>query len=190
MEVLLGSPKSVKRTKGLRSVKKEQNKSNIGNSESAHNKLFNCYLMENPKSPFSIYKLGNRHQYYSDLLNSKKELQYMNMILLSQVLLYLNKFNKLLDEGEILIYINNLIGKNKDESGLIKFIIETKDEEKAQREYSIIRQKITFEFLKYIRFVKILVDQHIINDEIFDTEAEYSSSAEPILPHGLHDDFY
>ena len=93
MEVIIGSTQNVKRTKGLRSVKKNQKKLKINTIESTHNKLFNSYLVENPKGSSPNYKLGDQHRYYSDLLSSRKEIQYMNMILLSQVLLYLKSVN-------------------------------------------------------------------------------------------------
>lgn len=147
MDILIKSPK-ITRGKGLRSVKEEVNKKEfINDRNAAYTKLFDYYLSEQHQNKILIRKLTN-HDYFSNLLRNKKELQYMNMNLLAKVLLFLDSKDDDLftinPKLEILNYLNKTILKqNKSSIKQINIIDDNKE---------------VLDFFRYIRFVKILMD--------------------------------
>lgn len=166
MEVLIGSPPITKRVKGIRTVKNVSKTGKVTKeSDAAHTKLFHTYLNDNAKNKNEPpkYKLGDKNnEYYSNLLRNVTQLQYMNMVILSQVLLYLNsrngEFSNENFEEDISIYIDNLIGRdyNSNNKNLIKLDLDKEKKENVKEEYLIIRKKTILRFFAYIRFIIIL----------------------------------
>lgn len=155
-----------KRVKGIRSVREQKLTKNVNPNDVAFNKLFNNYLNVNPKpkSKDEIFrsKLEPNQNYYSDLLKNNNQLKDMNMMILSQVLLYLNLSSEkdLPDnlEEEITPYIDDLIGERFNVTNKTLIDIDIKDE----ISYLITRYKTYFEFFSYIRFVKNLENNIVI----------------------------
>jgi hypothetical protein len=153
------------RTKGARAVKDPSKVAKEAKeTDAAHTKLFQVYLNNNAKTKNKApdYKLGNNHTYYSNLLRNNNRLQYMNMAVLSQVLLYLNSRDGVITEENLeedtSPFIDNLIGRsyNSTTKNLIKTEISDKKDSNPENDYLIMRYKMILEFFKYLRFVKIL----------------------------------
>jgi len=173
MDILIKSPK-ITRGKGLRSVKEEVNrKESINDRSAAYTKLFDHYLSEQQQNKILVRKLVN-HDYFSNLLRNKKELQYMNMNLLVKVLLFLDSKDDDLfskdPKSEILNYLNNsTIKQNKSLIRQINIIDDNKE---------------VLDFFRYIRFIKILMDNKINKEEKEETRIwNKARNMEMIHPH-------
>lgn len=152
MDILIKSPK-ITRGKGLRSVKEVDVKETINDRNAAHTKLFDGYLSDQQQNKILIRKLVN-HEYFSNLLRNKKELQVMSTLLLAKVLLFLdskddNLFSKD-PKSEILSYLNN--SPIKQSKVVVKRI-------------GVDDNKEILDFFRYIRFMKILMDNNKTNKE-------------------------
>ena len=174
MEVLIKSPK-VTRGKGIRSVKETPSQS-INDRDIAYTKLFDYYLSNQQQDKTLIRKL-RKHDYFSDLLRNKKELQNMNMNLLSKVLLFLDSkddddlFGENA-ESEILTYLNNLTSKqNKILSKKVNNIDDN----------NVMEKKEVLDFFRYTAFIKILMDNNKFNEE--EEILDKTGKMEMIHPH-------
>lgn len=155
MDKLIKSPK-ITRGKGIRSVKIESvQKDSISDRNAAYTKLFDHYLSEQQQNKILIRKL-TKHDYFSDVLRNKKELQNMSMKLLAKVLLFLDsKDDDYLfvrdAKLEIINYLNNpTIKQNKK---LVKKVSVIDDD-------NIIENKEVLDFFRYVKFMKILMDNY------------------------------
>ncbi len=183
------------RTKGARAVKNVSRASKTAReakeADVAHTKLFQVYLNNNAKTKNKApdYKLGNNHAHYSSLLKNNNRLQYMNMVVLSQVLLYLNSRDGVITEDnleeDISPFIDNLIGRsyNSNTKNLIKADISDKKGSNPENDYLIMRYKMILEFFKYMRFIKILESSNNINNNENVEETTKITKGTMIHPH-------
>ena len=158
MDILIKSPK-ITRGKGIRSVKDEPLvKKFASDRDAAHNKLFENYLSEKKgdKSNYKIIRKLINYDYFYDLLLNKRELQYMNMELLSRVLLFSD--NKLGQKklfgsdpkSEILNYLNNSrFQQNKND----------------KNDKILLQNKLVIDFFRYVGFVQTLINKNIEIEE-------------------------
>lgn len=152
--------------KGIRSVQKSKVESETDANDAAYNKLFNVLLSNKSKikgrgknNEIITFELTNKYEYYSYLLKNTKKLQYMNMVILAEVLKFLDKYGGLGSKDQdkqIAPYINILVGKdmNNTKDSLIKIEInknETSDTK--QDSYDIIRNRTIITFIRYIIFI-------------------------------------
>lgn len=174
MESLIKSPK-ITRGKGIRSVKEEVNQKGYVNDRNvAYTKLFDYYLSEQQPNKTLIRKL-TKHDYFADLLRNKRELQNMNINLLSKVLLFLdskddNLFNRDA-RSEILSYLN-------DSTKQVKKVNIIDD-------INITENKEVLDFFRYIGYVKILMDNNKFKNYEKEEEKIWNkiSKLEMIHPH-------
>lgn len=108
--------------------------------------------------PTDVFILGSKHQYYMKLLINTHKLHDMSMMILSQVLLYLNSVDDNVSpdnfEKQIEPYINALIGKNfNDRDNKLLDISNV-----SSKNYDIIRLRTYLEFYRYTRFMQLLID--------------------------------
>lgn len=180
MDILIKSPK-ITRGKGLRSVKEEVNKKESVNDRSAaYTKLFDHYLSEQQQNKILIRKLTN-HDYLANLLRNKRELQYMTMSLLANVLLFLDSKDDALfnrdPKSEILNFLkNSTIKQNKI---LIKQINAVDD------------NKEVLDFFRYIRFIKTLMDSNKtkINKDEEETTRIWNKARNMVMIHPHSDEY-
>lgn len=182
MEVLIKSPK-ITRGKGIRSVKEETNqKESINDRDAAYTKLFDHYLSDQQPDKTLVRKL-RQHDYFAELLRNKKELQHMNMNLLSKVLLFLDSKDddNLFGENaksEILNYLNNTtIKQNKNLGKKVNSIDDN----------NIMENKEVLDFFRYTTFIKILMDNNKINNKENNEEknGNKTENIEIIHPHSV-----
>ena len=175
MDVLIKSPK-ITRGKGLRSVKDEVNKrEGVNDRSTAYTKLFDHYLSEQQHNKIPVRKLAN-HEYFADLLTNKRELQNMDINLLASVLLFLDSKNDNLfnrdPRAETLDHLNNST---------------TKQNKSLTKQTSVMDDnKRVLDFFRYIRYVKILMDNKINEGEGREEETRMWNKArnmEMIHPH-------
>lgn len=172
MEVLTKASTVGKRVKGVRGVRTEQlSTKTINPNDLAYNKLFNVYLKVDAKDERSQSKLGENYTYFSNLLRNNNQLKDMHMIVLAQVLLFLNQttyeeLDNTLDK-QIEPYINELINSNyfSTDKSLIK--VNTNNDRDT---YNIIKYRAIVEFYRYIKFVKLLEENLQSGGSIKDEE--------------------
>lgn len=181
MDKLIKSPK-ITRGKGIRSVKIENiQKDSISDRNAAYTKLFDHYLSEQQQNKTLIRKL-TKHEYFSDLLRNKKELQNMDIKLLAKVLLFLD--SKEDDDylfvsdakSEIINYLNNpLIKQNKK---LVKKVTVIDDN-------NYVENKEVLDFFRYVKFMKILMDNYdkLENESHEEKQWVRARNLEMIHPH-------
>jgi hypothetical protein len=162
MDLLIKSPK-ITRGKGIRSVKDTVEKDRINEVDAAYNKLFNHYLSNQQQDKSLVRKLVN-HDYFEHLLRNKKELQYMNMELLSKVLLFLDSKDDISSRNtkqEILDGLNDFSTKQTKKV----------DDSKETKEYKEYKQnKEILDFFRYVRFVEELINEQDLKVENEDEE--------------------
>jgi hypothetical protein len=179
METLIKSPK-ITRGKGIRSVK-EEDKEYVNDRNVAYTKLFDHYLSEQRPDKTLIRKL-TKHDYFADLLRNKRELQNMQMELLSEVLLFLDsRDDDLFDKdpkAEILNYLNNSTTKQVKKINILDDI-------------TIVENKKVLDFFRYIGYVKLLMDNNKFKNYEKEEEKLWNktSKLEMINPHKDEDEY-
>jgi len=181
MNRLIKSPK-ITRGKGLRSVKDSvknvandeiNRKDYINDRNVSYTKLFDYYLSDQQQNKVLTRKLEN-HDYFSTLLKDKKELQHMNMNLLAKVLLYLDSKD------------DTLFDKNP-KSEIANFLTNStiKQAKTSAKNTNNIDDKEILDFFRYIRFIKILMDNNKLNNENDEKILTKIKNMEMIHPHSL-----
>jgi len=153
-----------KRIKGVRAAPVIKSGKIIDANDVAIKKLTGLVSLKFKDKSKTTFLLGNEHSYYMQVLSTSVLIQYMNMPILAQVLLLLHDLKGLTLEQQINIssfedqitpYVNKLIGSNFNDKSDKVFKLENFTEE----EYEITRIEMLIEFLRYVRFVKLLEEE-------------------------------
>lgn len=167
-----------KRIKGVRAAPVIKSGKIIDANDVAIKKLAGLVSLKFKDKSKTVSLLGNEHSYYMQVLSHSVIVQYMNMHILAQVLLSLHDSKSFTSEqqanlgsfeDQITPYVNKLIGSDfNDKSDKI-----FKLENVTEKEYEITRIEMLIEFLRYVRFVKLLEEEVQNSGDLAQKEQAY-----------------